>query len=318
LRHVRRRPGWPALVFAAAALAQAAPAPAPAAPAGRPAFDGKRALASVRAQVAFGPRVPGTSGHAACLEHLTASLRRFTDQVEIQTFAEEHPAFPKKLVMSNVIARFETGRFPDPRDRVVLMAHWDTRPWCDESKDPAERAMPVPGANDGASGVAVLLELARLLGGSAPPVGVDIVLVDGEDLGTEAYPRGYCMGSRHYAASVSASPPLCAIVLDMVGDADLSIPVEPFSRANAAWLIEEIWAAAVRARTGGVFDRAEGPEVFDDHVSMAAVGIPSVDLIDFDYPHWHTPRDTPDKVSAESLAAVGKTIVELLFGGRLR
>lgn len=238
--------------------------------------------------------------------------------MDVQTFSARHPRYPEGLTLTNIAARFGLERFPDGGSRIALVAHWDSRPWCDASPDPADHALPVPGANDGASGVAVLLEMARLLRESPPDLGVDLVFVDGEDLGTDDFPAGYCIGSKRYVAAIGEVRPFAAIVLDLVGDADLSIPVEPQSRASAPWLVEKIWEAASRAGQRRYFDPSDVPPVYDDHVPFIAAGIPAVDLIDFDYAAWHTPQDDLSNVSAASLGAVGATLVELLYGGALQ
>jgi Zn-dependent M28 family amino/carboxypeptidase len=261
--------------------------------------------------------VPGTPAHARCRDLLLATLRPLADRVDVETFRVEHPRFPGGLALTNVVARFGLERFPRGDRPIALVAHWDSRPWCDASPEAKHHTIPVPGANDGASGVSVLLELARLFRAAPPPLGVDLVFVDGEDLGTDDYMAGYCLGSRRYVSGLGDDPPFAAIVLDMVGDADLSIPVEIQSRRSAPWLIERIWSAARRAGQGRVFDPTEGPAVYDDHVPFIAAGIPAVDLIDFDYPPWHTPGDDLSKVSAASLHAVGACMVELLYGGSL-
>lgn len=282
-----------------------------------PVFDSRKAFEHLRAQVAFGPRVPGTEAHARCREYLASVLRPLAARVDAQTFRANHPRFAGGLALTNVVARFHLEEFPDARRRLALVAHWDCRPWSDESPDPRDHAVPVPGANDGASGVAVLLEMARLFHEAPPTVGVDLVLVDGEDLGTDDFPEGWCLGSKFYVSRLGRERPMGAIVLDMIGDADLSIPVEVNSRANAPWLVERIWSAAARAGYREIFDPADGPSVFDDHMPFALVGIPAVDVIDYEYPAWHTPGDDVSKVSAASLEAVGASLVELLYGGWL-
>jgi Zn-dependent M28 family amino/carboxypeptidase len=207
---------------------------------------------------------------------------------------------------------------PDADRRFVLATHFDTRPWADESPDPADRTQPVPGANDGTSGVAVVLEIAARLPEVMPDdVGWSIVLFDGEELGRPEQ-GGYCVGSRDLAERLVAGedPRLrraqLGIVFDMVGDADLSLPVEPSSADIHPALVDHVWrTAATRGHTA--FDptpRAVG--VIDDHRFLTEAGIPSILLIDRDYPPWHTTHDTIDKVSAESLHAVGDTVLHAL------
>ncbi len=207
---------------------------------------------------------------------------------------------------------------PQAPRRFVLATHFDTRPWADEEPDPAARAQPVPGANDGTSGVAVLLELVPTLARVLPPeVGVTVILFDGEELGRPGTgdAGGYCMGSRRFAADAAKQPPEwlrgaeLGIVLDMVGDADLHVLVEPTSAANAPALVERIWDVA-RQRGHAQFEDGVRPVgVLDDHTFLTAAGVPSVLLIDHEYDAWHTRRDTIDRISPESLAAVGDTVL---------
>jgi hypothetical protein len=209
--------------------------------------------------------------------------------------------------MWNLVARF---RAAEPR-RLLFAAHWDTRAWADRDPDPARRSDPVPGANDGASGVAVLLEVARSLKAAAPPVGVDLVLFDGEDQGTDEAPDGWCQGARRYAAVAPGPAPEHAVLLDMVGDRDLRIPWEGYSAARAPETLAWFFARATRLAPE-VFVPEEGRPVFDDHVPLLDAGIPAIDVIDFEYAYWHTVSDLPEQVSAASLEAVGKVVLSLV------
>ncbi|MDD3642746.1 MAG: M28 family peptidase, partial [Candidatus Krumholzibacteria bacterium] len=171
---------------------------------------------------------------------------------------------------------------------------------------------PIPGANDGASGVAVLLEIARLLGRHEPPVGVDIVLFDGEDSGETGAAADWCLGSAHFARNLRGYRPFAAIVIDMIGDRDLDIPMESYSLAAAPALLGELYDIA-SGLGYAQFRRERGPAIIDDHLPLIRAGLPAVDLIDFDYPWWHTLDDTPDKCSPRSLEAVGRVLVEYLW-----
>jgi glutaminyl-peptide cyclotransferase len=177
----------------------------------------------------------------------------------------------------------------------------------------SRRNAPILGANDGASGVAVLLELARLLGSSPADYGVDIVLFDGEDLGTDQNREGYFRGSREFARTFTAARPEHALVLDMVGDSDLLFYMEAYSTQMAPATVEWVWAAG-REVAPAYFADQVGYAVEDDHMPLNAARIPCADLIDFNYPHWHTHADTPDKVSAASLQVVGDVLTRLLYG----
>ncbi|HEU4940938.1 MAG TPA: M28 family peptidase, partial [Candidatus Eisenbacteria bacterium] len=214
------------------------------------------------------------------------------------------------LPMSNVYGLFG----PDTPGKVVLAAHWDTRPWADRDPVVAKRHLPILGANDGASGVAVILELARVLrrGHEQPTVGVDLALFDGEDLGTDADPSGFFRGSNRYVEWKSEeTPPIFVVVVDMVGSKTMVLHWEGNSRKNASNIVDLVWE---EARSLGVrnFRSDVKHTVFDDHIPFLNAGIPAIDLIDFDYPYWHTTHDTVDKCSAESLEAVGRVLLSVI------
>ena len=277
----------------------------PASCAGKSRVDGDRLFARVQHQCDAGPRVPGTPGHAAIRDWIGSEARRLGGSVEMQSFTDSSGAAP--IALTNVIARFG----PAGGRRILFCAHYDTRPWCDRDPDPAFRKQPVPGANDGASGVAVLLELAELMKLAPPPVGVDLVFFDGEDMGTDDRPEGFCLGSRGYAARLPAvgdpARPVAGFLLDMVGDKDLQVFHERNSVERASNLTRLVTegAAATGARS---FHDETKYSVIDDHVPLLDAGLPTVDLIDFDYPAWHTHRDTPDQVSGASMAEVARLV----------
>ena len=265
--------------------------------------DGARAEARVVRQVEFGPRIPGTPGHAAMTAWLEGELVRLGGRVERQRFTDSTLGRPLPLV--NFIARFgpERGR------RIALAAHYDTRPWCDQDPDTSRRGLPLPGANDAGSGVAVLLEVAELMHRSPPPIGVDLVFFDGEDQGRASEPQEFSLGARGYAARLPApgdeARPVAAFVFDMVGDKDLEIFPELQSSQRAANLCAVVWDAA-RATGARGFRERPRYSITDDHVPLLEAGLPTVDIIDFDYPAWHTLGDRPDQTSAESLAQVSR------------
>ncbi len=269
-------------------------------------FDGPRAFQNLVAQCAFGPRVPGTAAHDQCARWLAAELRRSTDRVTTQRFTQMVKGKPVALV--NIQAVFN----PHGKRHVLLSAHWDSRPAADSDPDPAKRSQAVPGANDGASGVAVLLEIARALKSRPPTDRVTIVLFDGEDYGSTV--AEMLLGSRYYAAHFGGPRVDWAVLLDMVGAKDLRIEQEHNSLAAAGDVVKRVWAAAHRAGSSAFVDE-EGPTVIDDHVPLIARGIPCVDVIDFDYRYWHTTDDTPDKCSAESLGQVGRAILQAIADG---
>ena len=280
---------------------------------GSPTFDGEAAMELVRAQVAFGPRVPGTEGHAAQLAWMLSRLDSVAPVVVADTFTHITTS-SDTLTLVNVMARFE----PDAGRRILLLAHWDTRPTSDEASDPAAREIPVPGANDGGSGTAVLLELASVLAQQPPPLGVDLLLVDGEDYGPGV--EDMLLGAKHYAETVPDDDrPVYGLLLDMVGDADPSFPVEGISAQFANVVVQKVWRAAERLGLRSFFPTAVGQNLTDDHVPLIEAGIPTANVIDFTYgpgnAFWHTPDDVPENVSARTLGMVGQVVVELVYSG---
>ncbi len=273
--------------------------------------DGERALARVARQVEAGPRIPGHPGHAAVRDWIAAELARLGAAVERQAFVDTTLGSPLPLV--NVIGRFGP---PAGGRRIVLAAHYDTRPWCDQDPDPARREEPVPGANDGGSGVAVLLEVAELMARRPPPVTVDLVFLDGEDQGHATRPEEFSLGAAGYAARIGADRPTAAFVFDMVGDRDLEIHPERTSAERAANLVAMVLEGA-RATGARGFHPAPRHRVTDDHVPLLDAGVPAVDIIDFDYPAWHTHRDRLDQVSAASLAEVARVAAWLVYSSPL-
>ena len=253
-------------------------------------FDGQRAYEDVKTQVEFGPRVPGTAGHAQIQEWIRSELEAAGWKVEIQeSEALGHP-------IRNIVARRN-----DESPQIILGAHYDTRLYADNDPDPSNHREYVPGANDGASGVAVLLELARTLPEDTEPIWV--VFFDAEDNGNiESW--DWILGSREFVRNNSFQP-RAVVIVDMIGDADLNVYKEYNSDPE---LTDQIWNTA---RSLG-YESKLIPEyrhsMLDDHTPFLEAGIPAVDIIDFDYPHWHTIQDTVDKVSAESLEIVGRTV----------
>ena len=261
-----------------------------------PIFDGQRAYEDVRTQVSFGPRSPGTPGHDQIREWIQSELESAGWQVEVQE--SESMGHPIK----NIIAK-RTDESP----KILIGAHYDSRMYADHDPDPANHKQPVPAANDGASGVAVLLGLAH----SLPKDGIPVWLVffDAEDNGRiEGW--DWILGSREFVKK-NPTRPEAAIIVDMIGDADLNIYREKNSDPA---ITDEIWATAKELGYGDKFIDVEKHAMLDDHTPFVEVGIPAVDIIDFDYPYWHTTQDTPDKVSAESLKAVGETLLAWVMG----
>lgn len=253
-------------------------------------FSGEQAYADVQTQVAMGPRTPGSAGHAQIREWMRTELESAGWIVEVHESERlGHPIY-------NIIAK--RGEEPP---QIILAAHYDTRFFADNDPDPANHTQPVPGANDGASGVAVLLELARTLPVDSAPTW--LVFFDTEDNGrVEGW--DWILGSRAFAEEVAVQPQ-AVVIVDMIGDADLNIYYEKNSDPT---IRAEIWSTAAELGYDKQFIQEEKYNMLDDHTPFVEKGIPAVDMIDFDYPYWHTVQDTPDKVSAESLKAVGDTL----------
>lgn len=258
-------------------------------------FSGERAYQDVVYQVGLGPRTPGSEAHRATLAYIQGELLACGWSVDIQqtTFANQP--------VSNLVARHGMGR-----PWIILGAHYDSRLLADRDPDPALRTQPVPGANDGASGVAVLLEIARALprnlGGS-----LWLVFFDAEDNGN--LPGwDWILGSQAFVSGLAEKPD-AAVIIDMIGDADLNIYRELSSDPA---LVTELWSSAAAEGYQDQFIDLAKHTILDDHTPFLKAGIPAVDIIDFEYPYWHTTQDTPDKVAPASLSAVGETLIAWL------
>jgi glutaminyl-peptide cyclotransferase len=272
-------------------------------------IDGSRALGYVEQQMAFGPRVPGTPGHERAGDWLLAQFRARADTVVVQAFTHVTKR-GDTLHLRNVLARFRPGA----AERVLFLAHWDTRPRADQSPNLGQQRLPVPGANDGASGVAVLLGVADALKAKPPAVGVDLLCVDGEDYGDFAKDTSdVLIGSRYFGAHQPPGyPPLFAVLFDMVGDKDQQFYYEANSQAVAPEVVDRVWRTAADLGYGRIFLPGVKHSLIDDHVALQRAGIHAIDVVDFDYPYWHTTEDTIDKVAAASLQVVGDVAVALV------
>ncbi len=279
-----------------------------------PAFNGEAAYDLLLKQCEFGPRNPGSEGYRQCKTWLISQLQRYADTVFTQPFTYRDLKEGKEHNLENIIARFH----PEQRSALLLGAHWDTRPWADWDPYPERRDEPIIGANDGASGVAVLLEIARLLHDNPQNLGITIVLFDGEDLGVSGVNESYANGAQYFAKNLPIRKPHAAIVLDMIGDTELTIPIERNSYRFAPGLVKELWQLADRLNLTA-FESRLGDSIYDDHVPLwEYAGIPAVDLIDFHYPRpgenfWHTHDDVPENCSPASLGQVGTLLVEFIW-----
>ncbi|MDE6480895.1 MAG: M28 family peptidase [Muribaculaceae bacterium] len=283
-------------------------------------FSADSAYSYVARQVEFGPRVPGTDAHRLCGEWLADKLNSFGADVIEQKASLT--AFDGTVIpMRNIFARIN----PNAQDRVLLLAHWDSRPWADHDPDETKRSIPVDGANDGASGVGVLLELARILSADNNAPGVDILLCDAEDWGEESNDESWALGARYFAENlpVKGYAPSAAILLDMVGAPDATFMREYFSQLANPALADEIWAIAHRLGYGNLFINRMGSAVNDDHVELIKAGIPAIDIIDYRegsgfYSGWHTTSDNMDAISKETLGAVGNILEIYLLKNQLQ
>jgi Zn-dependent M28 family amino/carboxypeptidase len=275
-------------------------------------FDGARAFTYVERQLAFGPRVPNTPPHRAMGDWLAAELAARADTVIVQAWRHQ-TSKGVTLDLRNFFARFR----PEAQDRVLFVAHWDTRPTADKDPNLGRQRLPIAGANDGASGVAVLLGIADALKARAPAVGVDLLFVDGEDFGDFSDSTESLIGAWYFAAHKPAGyQPLYALVFDMVGDKELQLYYEGNSHSFAPEVVQRVWQTADRLGYGNVFIHGVRHTLLDDHVPLQRAGIHAIDLIDYDYgpnnAYWHTGEDTIDKVSGASLAIVGNVALALV------
>lgn len=280
-------------------------------------------MAFVKAQMALGPRTPGSEANRQCRELITNTLRRYgADTVLVQTVpvtvwdGSRHEA-------ANILGRFNTAA----SRRVLLLAHYDTRPWADQDPVEANRHRPVPGANDGASGVAGLLEMARLMAQKTPAVGVDLLFVDAEDSGnsgdTSVDEESWCLGTQQWVTAMpygSDSRPVFGILLDMIGGRDARFHREYFSDLQAKAVVDLVWQNAARAGLSGRFPDERGGAITDDHIYINRAGIPCIDIIEnrnaetgsFN-PTWHTVADDTAAIDPQTMADVVQVVANTIY-----
>ncbi|MDE6854446.1 MAG: M28 family peptidase [Muribaculaceae bacterium] len=287
-------------------------------------FSGDSAYAHVAAQVAFGPRVPGSKGHADCRQYIVDRLNAYNADTVIVQDATVKAYNGDILPISNIIAQYNRTNIR----RILLAAHWDTRPWADQDDNAADRDKPIPGANDGASGVAVLLEIARNLAARMPAAGVDLIFFDAEDYGHsggfENHNDTWCLGSQHWAKDripyTTGNLPVYGILLDMVGGRDARFHYEAFAHQNAPTPTLKVWSEAKRLGYGDMFVNSIGGIIIDDHVVLTRAGIPTTDIIELNNvatssfpPTWHTHDDDLEHIDPEVLEAVGQTVLNVAY-----
>lgn len=291
-----------------------------------PDFSGDSAYIFIDKQVAFGPRVPNTPQHTACGDYLASELKRFGADVQEQKMVVT--AYDgTKLNARNIIGSYGM----DKKNRVLLFAHWDTRPYSDQDPNSANHYKPLLGANDGASGVGVLLEVARTIQSNSPEVGIDIIFFDAEDYGVPHFINDYpdptnttwCLGSQYWAKNphVSNYKAKYGILLDMVGADGAKFYKEGYSKEYAGNILDRVWSTAIQLGYGNYFINKDGGTTTDDHVPVNEIRrIPSIDIIQFDensdmgfYHAWHTQKDDMSGISKETLKAVGQTVLEVIY-----
>lgn len=289
-------------------------------PFGKVTFCTDSAMEYLLMQTAAGPRVPGSPAHEATARNLIGKLASFTpDTIITQNTSMALPGTTRQVPMTNILARWGT----DKNARLLLLAHWDTRPYADEDPNPDNHQTPIDGANDGASGVAVLLEIARNLNLQAPPIGIDILFVDLEDSGSSGDDRSWCLGTQHFAQNLPYSPgalPRYAILLDMVGGKNALFHREYFSDRFAADVVDHIWNTAAKSGYSSRFVNQPGNPINDDHIPLNQAGIPAIDIIENKNPQtgtfnptWHTLDDTYQNIDPQTITAVGQTIANLIY-----
>ena len=291
-----------------------------------PTFNEDSAYCYIQRQIDFGYRIPNTEAHAKTAQYLESELKRHGANVTIQDAPVK--AYNGTLLNGkNIIASFD----PDKKERVLLFAHWDSRPYADEDPNPANHRKPIDGANDGGSGVGVLLEIARQINIAKPRIGIDIILFDAEDYGRPSFletpesdnSETWALGSQYWAKHPH-KPGYKAkygILLDMVGGKNATFAKELFSLRFAPSIVNKIWDTAKKIGYGQYFINAKGGGITDDHLFVNAAGIPSVDIIDFRpdsdengfYEHWHTVNDTMENIDRNTLKAVGQTVMTVIY-----
>ncbi|MBP6335016.1 MAG: M28 family peptidase [Bacteroidia bacterium] len=284
-----------------------------------PIFNEDTAFNYIKAQVDFGPRVPNTKAHAACAEYFVSTLKKFTPAVSVQT-GKVTTYDGITLNLKNIIASFNV----ESKNRILLFAHWDTRPWAD--LDPKQSKEANLGADDGGSGVGVLLEVARQFSLKVPTSGVDIIFFDAEDWGKSGggpeSEDSYCLGSQYWIKNLH-TPGYTAnygILLDMVGGRGSRFLIEGNSKNLASFLVDKVWKTAANLGYSGYFISQEGGWVTDDHVYVNRANIPSIDIIGSSassqsgFPaHWHTQADNMDIIDKATLKAVGQTVLHVVY-----
>jgi len=280
-----------------------------------PNFDFNKAFTYLEEQCEFGPRNPGSAGRSNFSDYLKDFLSDLSGKLTIQEFVYTEPITNIERDGKNFIIQFNE----EAKYRLLLGAHWDTRSFSDQDKSVDNQSIPVLGANDGASGTAVLMELCNIFSVNNPKIGIDVIFFDAEDGGIPGEPDTFALGARFFAENLPIKKPNFAIIVDMVGDKNLTIPIERISYSIAPKKVKEIWDLAEDLSLPA-FKKTIENEIYDDHVPLWEIAeIPAIDIIDFQYPnrfynYWHTQLDTPENCSAQSLGQVGTLLVNYIYG----
>ena len=276
-----------------------------------PYFDAEKAFSYLKKQCDFGPRYPGSKGHLEFKDYLNDFLINKGDTLIAYEHIVKHPYQDYEIPLYNFLIRFNLKS----SNRILFLAHWDTREIADQDKDEKNHNLPILGANDGASGIALLMILTEILEKNPlNNIGVDILFVDGEDLGRFGEIENYCLGTSKFCEKLPNPIPNYAICVDMIADHDPQFLIEPYSWEQAPFLVQSIWSLA--NDLGYTEFKAEFYKtyIYDDHRRLYLDSyIPAIDIIDFDYPHWHTLQDTPENCSPKGLKIVGNVISEFIY-----
>lgn len=270
-------------------------------------FDGQRAIEYLQAICKMGPRISGTDGMKQQQEFVKKQFEARGAKVELQRFTARQNSQKQAVEMANLIASWH----PERQRRVILCSHYDTRPIADQEPNRRQWTEPFLSANDGGSGVALLMELANHLSDFKTEVGIDMVLFDGEEYIFDPRRDRYFFGSEHFAQTYRRERPkyryVGAVLLDMIAGKNAHFPLDPYSWTRAGALLQTLWTIAAEQKCTAFVNRP-GPAVQDDHLALNEAGIPAVDIIDFSYPHWHRLSDTPDNCSADSIQQVARVL----------
>lgn len=283
-----------------------------------PKFDSENTYKFIEEQIAFGPRNPNSIAHKKAKDYFKNYFLKYTDNVELQKF--QYVGYDKEVLdLTNIIVKFN----PQSKKRIMFSAHWDSRPWADKEKEENKRNKPILGANDGASGVAVLMELAKILKEKPVDYGIDIILFDGEDYGKDDDLTNFCIGSKYFAnTKESGYKPMFGILLDLVGDKKAQFAKEEISRQYAPEIVELVWSIA-KSINADKFSTSFSTSIYDDHLSLNQVGIKTINIIDAGLVggnnkdesrnYWHTHNDDIRNISKETLQQVGDVLVKLIY-----